>query len=87
MVQLGEYFITPDGDYPTFGYHPGLGLVEGFGIEVHYRKLDSQMKGIQDCLESRKIPVYAISDEGAIIVNRDKIIMVGDVIRFEPNHQ
>lgn len=79
MIQLSEYHISPDNDYPTFTYKNGLGLIKGFGIEVHYESTDIQNDCIKRYIREKKKPVYAIGDSGALIVDGTDIQIIGDV--------
>ena len=82
MMQLKEYHITPDRTYPNYGYYTGLGLIDGFEIEVHYENTDVQNAAISRYIAERHKPVYAIGDSGAIICHSGKIETVGDVRYF-----
>ena len=82
MIQLSEYHISPDNDYPFFTYAKGIGLIEGFGIEVHIENSEIQRTSIEKFRTEKKKPVYAIGDKGAVIVNGTDIQMVGDVVYF-----
>ena len=82
MMQLKEYHITPDRTYPNYGYYTGLGLIDGFEIEVHYENTDVQNAAISRYIAERHKPVYAIGDSGAIICDSGKIETVGDVQFF-----
>jgi peptidase E len=79
MIQLDEYFISPDWDFSEFGYYPGLGLIKGFGIEVHFRDLKTQFDAIKKYMIEKHKNVYAITDQGALIVDNGKISVIGDV--------
>jgi len=79
VIQLSEYHLTPDKDYPYFQYYGGLGLLDSFGIEVHYANSDIQNNSIERFIKEKKKPVYAMGDKGALIVNNGDIQMIGDV--------
>ena len=79
LVQMTEYHITPDADYDTYGYYPGLGLLEGFEPEVHYAASPVQQESIHRYLKERGKPVYAITNSGGLIVNAGKMIPMGEV--------
>ena len=36
LVQLAEYHLSPDTDYPRFTYQKGIPYLHGFYLEVHY---------------------------------------------------
>ena len=86
MIQLDEYHISPDKDYPCYCYGKGCGLFHGFGIEVHYDKKDElQNMSIDRFISERQKPVYAISDDGALIVSNGQIQVVGNVHIYGAN--
>ena len=79
MIQIAEYHITPDGDYNIFTYNMGLNIIKNFDIEVHYEGTEMQKKYIQKVLMEKKDKVYGITDNGGIIVDNEKVILLGDV--------
>ena len=85
MVQLGEYHISPDEDYPEFVYREGLGVLDGFYFEPHYEGNPEQDEAIRRVLRERGRPVYATAfASGAIIIEDGKMETVGDVRVFRP---
>ena len=85
MIQLREYHITPDWDYPEFGYYNGLPWLNDFYIEVHYEETQLQKDCIQRVLRERGKPVYAIHhDRGALIVQKGIITRLGETELFLP---
>ena len=85
MIQLQEYHITPDWDYPEFGYYNGLPWLNDFYIEVHYEETQLQKDCIQRVLRERGKPVYAIHhDRGALIVQKGIITRLGETELFLP---
>jgi hypothetical protein len=85
MIQLQEYHITPDWDYPEFGYYNGLPWLNDFYIEVHYEETQLQKDCIQRVLRERGKPVYAIHhDKGALIVEKGIITRLGETELFLP---
>lgn len=83
LIQLSEYHLTPDKDYPEFGYYKGLSLLDTFYIEVHFENTELQRGSIERILYDRQKPVYAIGDKGAVIINQRDIQFIGDVEAFE----
>ena len=84
MAQLSEYHITPDKDYPDYCYGKGFGLIDNFGIDVHYDATDEiQHKSIKRFIAEKKKPLYAIADDGAVIVSNGNIAMLGNVAYFD----
>ncbi|MCF0258906.1 MAG: Type 1 glutamine amidotransferase-like domain-containing protein [Erysipelotrichaceae bacterium] len=85
MMQLAEYHITPDSDYPAFVWEKGLGYTDVFDIEVHYAREKLQKESIQRTLEERNRPVYAVADDGGMIVKGNQILnLFGNVELFQP---
>ena len=74
VIQLAEYHLSPDDDYPEFKYYEGLPYLSDFYLEVHYEGKVVQKSAIQRVLEERKKRVYATACmKGAIIVENGKI--------------
>ena len=82
MMQMTEYHITPDEDYDSYGYYPGLALLEGFEPEVHYAASQVQKESIRRYLQEREKPVYAMTNQGGLAVQDGKIIPMGEVTVF-----
>lgn len=83
VIQLEEYHLSPDHDYPEFGYYPGLPYLKDFYLEVHYEGTEAQNNAIARVLSERKKTVYATSlMSGAIIIFNGKIKTLGDVKIF-----
>jgi peptidase E len=86
LMQLNNYFTSPDEDYTEFMYYHGLGLInKDFYIEVHYENTDVQNDCIKRVLKERTDTVYAIKDNGGIIVDNGNFILLGDVVTFKSN--
>lgn len=78
MIQLEEYHITPDWDYPEFGYYRGLPWLKDFYVEVHYVGSAEQKASITRVLKERKKPVYISGhNKAAIIVDNGKVKLLG----------
>jgi peptidase E len=73
MIQFKQYHISPDGDYYKFSYEEGLGLLSGFSIEVHYRRRKKQKSGMRKVHRAYGHDIYAIPDDGAIIVDQKSV--------------
>ncbi len=83
VVQLKEYHLSPDHDYPEFCYYQGLPYLKDFYLEVHYEGTEAQNIAIARVIAERKKTVYATSlMSGAIIVDNGKIKTLGDVKTF-----
>ena len=82
MIQMTEYHITPDEDYDSYGYYDGLGILDGFEPEVHYCASSVQMEAITLYQMERGKRIYAISNEGGLLVKNGEILCFGDVEIF-----
>jgi peptidase E len=83
LMQFNNYFVSPDEDYPEFMYSKGLGLIKkNFYIEVHYEESDIQNNCIKKVLKEKTDTVYAIKDAGGIIIDNNKVTLLGHVITF-----
>lgn len=86
VIQLAEYHLSPDDDYPAFGFYRGLPYLKDFYLEVHYEETDVQKASIKKVLAERGKPVYATcAMNGALIVDNGTVKTVGAVKRFEKN--
>lgn len=79
LIQLKDYHLTPDKDYPIFSCHQGLNLTDAFYLEVHYNHHDLQKASIKRLLKEGKKPVYAIEEEGALIIEEGQVMPLGRV--------
>lgn len=85
LIQLAEYHLAPDEDYPGFVYFKGLGWLDGFYHQVHYEGTESQDAAIRRVLDERGKAVYATAyQRGAIVVADGEVRLLGDVKIFEP---
>ena len=85
VIQLTEYHLSPDEDYPEFAYYRGLPYLEDFYLEVHYEGTDVQKAAIRRVLAERGKPVYATAlRAGALVAEDGEVRTIGDVERFEP---
>lgn len=84
-IQLAEYHLSPDKDYPDFVYYPGLGMQRGYYVEVHYEADPIQDAAIQRVLRERRQPVFALKfNSGALITCGSEVQPIGDVKIFLP---
>ena len=88
LIQLEEYHLSPDDDYPVFCYRNGLPFLRDFYLEVHYEEESIvQNEAIHRVLHERQKPVYTLSFfRGAIIVDQGELKLLGDVNTFDPPH-
>lgn len=83
VIQLSEYHLSPDHDYPEFQYYDGLGYLDDFYLEVHYENTKVQNEAIERVLAERGKTVYATAlMSGGIIVDNGNIKLLGDVKAF-----
>ncbi|MBQ4042803.1 MAG: Type 1 glutamine amidotransferase-like domain-containing protein [Clostridia bacterium] len=87
VLQLAEYHLSPDEDYPAFSYYEGLPFLRDFYLEVHYTASETQKQSIRRVISERARPVYALSQQkGAILAENGTIRTLGDVYIFDPSH-
>lgn len=84
VIQLAEYHLSPDKDYPEFAYYPGLPYLQDFYVEVHYTGTDVQKDAIRRVLDERGKPVYAFAlGAGALLVENGRVQLIGNVKTFK----
>lgn len=84
LIQLAEYHISPDEDYPEFKYCNGLPYLNDFYLEVHYENTAAQNAAIQRVIEERRKTVYAtVCMKGAILVDNGAMKLLGDVKEYK----
>lgn len=84
VIQLSEYHLSPDDDYPEFKYYEGLPYLSDFYMQVHYEGTTVQDESIQRVLSERGKTVYATAlRSGAILVDNGNIKLLGDVKVFK----
>ena len=84
VIQLAEYHLSPDDDYPEFKYYEGLPYLSDFYMEVHYEGAKMQDESIQRVLAERGKTVYATAfRSGAILVDNGSIKLLGNVKVFD----
>ena len=84
LIQLREYHLSPDKDYPEFGYYEGVEYLDGFYVEVHDESSDVQQEAVRRVLNQRAKPVYGLPDDGAIIIRDGMTEKIGTVYEFLP---
>ena len=84
VIQLAEYHLSPDEDYPEFKYYEGLPYIDDFYLEVHYKGTETQESAIQKVLKERKKTVYAtVCMNGAILIDNGTVKLLGDVKEYK----
>lgn len=72
MVQLDNYHITPDDDYPNYiATNKGLAMLNNFDVEVHYTQSDIQQQCIKRALADNGKDIIAMWHEGGIVVDNN----------------
>lgn len=85
VIQMARYHLSPDEDYPDFGYYEGLPWLHGFYLEVHYEGTPDQNRAIARVLRETGQPVYATSlGKGALLIDNGQMRLLGDVKVFTP---
>lgn len=83
VIQLSEYHLSPDDDYPEFQYYKGLPYLNDFYLEVHYKGTEIQNALIQRVIVERGKPVYATAaGAGAILIDNGSVKLIGNVKAF-----
>lgn len=83
VIQLAEYHLSPDEDYPHFRYEQGLGYLDGFYLQVHYQGTAAQKAAIRRVLTERSKTVYATAfQKGALLTDGQTVHLLGDVKVF-----
>ena len=83
LIQLAEYHLSPDADYPSFRYAEGLPYLRDFYLEVHYRDTPEQRNSIQRVIRERGKTVYATAlMQGAILVENGSVRLLGNVKEY-----
>ncbi len=83
VIQLAEYYLAPDEDYPEFQYFEGLPYLDKFYVQVHYTGTAAQDTAIARALAERGKTVYATAfKRGAILVDDGNVKLLGDVRMF-----
>lgn len=84
VIQLAEYHLSPEDDYPVFGYYKGIPYLDDFYLEVHYEGTKVQNQSIERVRSERRKTVYATAlGVGAILVDNGTIKRLGDVRTFD----
>lgn len=84
VIQLAEYHLSPDEDYPEFQYYEGFPYLDDFFLQVHYENTRVQNEAIRRVIVERGKTVYATArGAGAILVDNGNIKLLGDVKVFD----
>lgn len=83
MLQLDRYHVTPDDDYDHYQLWRGLGLVDGFDVEVHYLSTPLQNQCTRRAAADLQRPVYQMWHEGGLLVEDGVVTPLGNVQRVD----
>lgn len=83
-LQLKNYFITAENNYYKYmAFYPGFGCIKkNFYFDVHSLNDKDYLNRLELIALEKKKKVYAIFDDGAIIVDDDEITKLGNVMEF-----
>ena len=85
VIQMAQYHLSPDEDYPEFAYYEGLPWLRGFYLEVHYENTPDQNRAIARVLREKGQTVYATAlGRGALLIDSGQLRLLGDVKVFTP---
>lgn len=84
MVQMKQYHITPDEDYPHFCYQEGMNMLDRFYVEVHYKETELQQASIDRVRKEKGKPVFAMYNDGGLLVEGERITVMGRMRLFLP---
>lgn len=84
MIQLENYHITPDEDYPEFSWQKGLGYLKDIDLEVHYHATAHQKRFIKKAQQEKQLFTIALYEKGGVIFSSEgKRDYFGQVDLFE----
>lgn len=78
MIQFETYHISKDADYPKFSLEKGLNLIQGYAIEVHFRRKKVQKSAMRKVFRMYRIPIITLPDHGCIIDHDGHLKLIGD---------
>ena len=77
MIQLENFHISPDNEYNKFSMNQGLGYLNDFFIEVHFRRRKKQKSSMRKLNRKYNKPIYVIPDDGIMIVKDNNVKTLG----------
>lgn len=84
LIQLSEFHLSPDHDYPEFQYGKGLGILDGFYLEPHYVGSSEQTEAIRRVKVERGMPVYVLPlMKGALLVENGTVSLLGKAEEYQ----
>ena len=89
-LQLNNYFITAKNNYyKKFDWYKGFGIInDPFYMDVHSYNNYNYLRKLQKVANEKKKNVYAIYDDGVLILNRktNDLEIYGNVKTFIPEN-
>lgn len=82
LIQAADYFISPDSDYESYMEKTGFHFLTDFAVEVHYCSAPEQRESIRRYIKARKKPVYAIEEDGGVLLENKTVRLFGKVNCF-----
>lgn len=83
LVQLTEFHLSPDHDYPEFQYCKGLGILDGFYLEPHYTDSFEQKESIRKVKAERGKQIYVLPlMKGAVLIENGMISLLGKAMEI-----
>lgn len=73
MVQFDWFHISKDKDYKKYQLSDGIGLINAFGVEVHFNRRVQQKKSLRRTSHYHQRPIYVIHEPGFMILEHGKI--------------
>lgn len=83
LIQLEEFHLAQDGDY-SFQYQYGLGLLNGFDIDVHYEQTEPHLYAIIRSLEDKGMPVVCYPNQGGMVIDHGEYRLLGGAFVVTP---
>ena len=76
MIQLDQYHLTEEDGY-EFQYQEGLGLLEGFDIDVHYEEDLKHISAIIRTIEDTGRSVIAMPNDSGVLIDGEYFELMG----------
>lgn len=84
LIQLDHFHLAPDGDY-EFQYQDGLGLLEGFDIDVHYEDDIKHIEAVIRSIEDTGRNVICYPNQGGVLLEGDEFALLGGAFIVGPD--
>lgn len=77
MIQLKNYHISKDNEYFNYSMNEGLGYIDDFFVEVHFRRRNKQKSSMRRVRKTYQKPIYTIPDDGMLVVEDKTVTTLG----------